>query len=57
MKYLEKYAFELIPNILKLNDFPEEINDESIMNYFNLSLDDKENVLKLHKKNYIFNPK
>ena len=57
MKYLEKYAFELIPNILKLNDFPLEINDSTIADYFNLSSDDKEDIFNLHKKKYIFNPK
>ena len=34
MKYLEKYIFELIPDITLLDDFPEEITDETIWNYF-----------------------
>ena len=36
MKYLEKYAFELIPDIIKLSQMPKEINDETIADYFNL---------------------
>ena len=54
MKYLEKYAFQLIPDITKLIDFPSIINDESIATYFNFDNIDKENIQKLHKKNYNF---
>jgi hypothetical protein len=36
MKYLEKYAFQLLPDITKLPDFPEEINDETVADYFML---------------------
>jgi hypothetical protein len=36
MKYLEKYAFQLIPDITLLPDFPEEINDITVSEYFNL---------------------
>ena len=31
MKYLEKYAFEFIPNIAELLDFPKEPTDENIL--------------------------
>lgn len=34
MKYLEKYAFDFIVDICKIEDFPEIINDENILNYF-----------------------
>ena len=34
MMYLEKYAFELIPDITNLLDFPEVINDDTIADYF-----------------------
>lgn len=54
MKYLEKYAFQLIPDITKLIDFPSIINDETIATYFNFDNIDKENIQKLHKKNYNF---
>ena len=37
MKYLEKYAFELLPDISKLPDFPEEINDHTVSAYFQLN--------------------
>jgi SAM-dependent methyltransferase len=54
MKYLEKYIFELIPDINKLPDFPDIINDVTISEYFKLSNKDIENINKLHKKNYEF---
>jgi hypothetical protein len=54
MKFLEKNAFDLIPDITQLNDFPEEINDDSIAEYFGFNENDKKNIQKLHKKNYNF---
>ena len=42
MKYLEKYCFEYIPNIINISDFPQDINDESIADYFNLTSQDRE---------------
>jgi len=54
MKYLEKYAFQLIPDITQIPDFPEVITDESIAEYFNFDDIDRENIKKLHKKNYTF---
>ena len=52
MKYLEKYIFELIPDITKLLDFPKIINDDTIASYFNLTDKDIENINNLHKKKY-----
>jgi hypothetical protein len=54
MKFLEKYAFDLIPDITLLSDFPEEINDDSIAEYFGFDENDKKNIQKLHKKKYYF---
>ena len=54
MKYLEKYAFQLIPDITKIKDFPEIINDQSIADYFNFDDVDRVNIQNLHKKNYTF---
>ena len=54
MKYLEKYAFELIPDITALVDFPKEPTDENIADYFGLDSIDRENIAKLHKKEYTF---
>ena len=42
MRYLEKYAFELIPDITKLNDFPTDITDNTIADYFDFSQQDRE---------------
>jgi tRNA1(Val) A37 N6-methylase TrmN6 len=50
MKYLEKYVFEFIPNILKINDFPEEINDYSVNSFFNFSQDEIQYIMNFHKK-------
>tara|TARA_R110002012_G_C11260196_1_gene567951 strand:+ start:148 stop:492 length:345 start_codon:yes stop_codon:yes gene_type:complete len=56
MKYLEKYIFELIPDITKLDNFPSEINDETIASYFGLSDEEKIAIDKLHKKKYNYFP-
>jgi tRNA1(Val) A37 N6-methylase TrmN6 len=52
MKYLEKYIFELIPDITKLKDFPEIITDDTIAKYFHFTENDVKNINKLHKKQY-----
>lgn len=56
MRYLEKYAFEFIPDITKLLDFPEEkhINDETIANYFNFSEEERE-IIEKNPKYIYFN--
>ena len=52
MKYLEKYAFELLPDINNLSDFPKtvDINDKTIATYFGLDELDQQNIQKLHKR-------
>ena len=54
MKYLERYAFQLIPDITRLADFPKVINDDTIAEYFEFDEKDKQNILDLHKKSYKF---
>ena len=54
MKYLEKYAFEFIPDITCLEGFPKEPNDDNIADYFGFDCIDRENIAKLHKKEYEF---
>ena len=54
MKYLEKYAFEFIPDITNLPGFPIIINDDTIAKYFKLDEIDKKNIQNYHKKSYIF---
>jgi hypothetical protein len=54
MKYLEKYAFEFIPDISVLEGFPKEPTDENIADYFGFDSIDRENINKLHKKEYGF---
>jgi hypothetical protein len=53
MKYLEKYAFEFIPDITKLSDFPEIITDETLALYFNFTESDIKNINELHHKDYL----
>ena len=36
MRYLEKYIFDMIPDITNIPDFPIIINNDTITNYFNL---------------------
>lgn len=52
MKYLERYAFEFIPDITRLVGFPEDITDESVADFFGLDAIDKAHIRGLHKKNY-----
>lgn len=52
MKYLEKYIFELIPDINKLPEFPEIINDNTVSEYFKLTDKDKKHIESLHIKQY-----
>ena len=54
MTYLEANLFEFIPDITKIIDFPEVINDETINQYFNLN-DAERKKLNQHKKIYLLN--
>lgn len=52
MKYLERYIFELIPNICNIYDFPETINDQTIMDYFKLTEAERKMITNFFKKKY-----
>ena len=52
MKYLEKYAFQFLPNIALISDFPENINDFTVSAYFGLDAVDVSDINSLHKKTY-----
>ena len=52
MKYLEKYAFQFLPDITKITDFPDIINDTTIAEYFGFSLQEKKAIMTLHNKKY-----
>lgn len=54
MKYLERYAFEFVPDIKCLSNIESPINDKSIAKYFNFDEIDKENIQSLHRKDYNF---
>ena len=54
MKYLEKYAFEFIPDVTRLPDFPKVINDDALAEYFGFDEIDKKNIQEYHKKPYTF---
>lgn len=54
MKYLEKYVFQVIPDICKLKHFPNEITDDTIATYFGFSDEEKEAINNLHTKKYTF---
>jgi hypothetical protein len=53
MKYLERYAFEFIPDITKLKDFPSNINDETMADYFKFDKKEQKYIKELTKKNYL----
>lgn len=52
MKYLERYAFEFIPDITKIPNFPDEINEETIADFFNFNEIERLWIKKITKKNY-----
>ena len=59
MRYLERYAFQFIPNINKIHDFPKLLNeniktrDKLIQDFFNFSQNEREKIEKF-SKNYNF---
>lgn len=53
MKYLEKYVFEMIPDITKLNDFPRVIDDDTIADYFQLTTLER-NAIRQWSQEYQF---
>ena len=50
MRYLEKYAFNFIPNIIEIKNFPNLIEDkkeernQKIMDFFNFSLEEQNHI-------------
>ena len=53
MKYLERYAFEFLPDITKISEFPDNISDESINNYFNFNEMERFAINNENKKQYL----
>ena len=54
MKYLEKYVFDLLPDITHLKNFPKQINDITIAEYFKLSTKERLIIADFHKRKYSF---
>ena len=54
MKYLEKYAFQFIPDITRLPGFPcaESLNDDTVADFFELDDMDKQHIRHLHRREY-----
>ena len=53
MKYLDKYAFQFIPDITKLPNLPTLINDTTLAKYFALDEREQKAIQMLHKKSYM----
>ena len=53
MKYLEKYAFEFIPDITKLLDFPKNITDKTVADYFQFDIMERNYINTFMKKKYL----
>jgi len=59
MRYLERYAFQFIPNITKLKEFPSLLNmnrasrEKLIINFFNFS-QIEEQLIETFFNNYNF---
>lgn len=54
MKYLERYCFEFIPNICNIKDFPTNITNDELYNFFNLNDTERKMINSFYKKKYIF---
>ena len=54
MKYLEKYIFQLLPDITKLSNVPDILTVDSLSDYFKLTDEERKSVKNLHKKEYTF---
>ena len=53
MKYLEKYIFELLPDITKMDCFKgKHIDDELLFNFFKLSTKERNYILNRFKYQY-----
>ena len=54
MKYLERYAFQFIPDVTRLNGFPvaADITDQTVADFFGLDLVDREHINSLHRREY-----
>jgi hypothetical protein len=52
MQYLEKYAFEYLPDITKIPTFPQNINEENMALFFHFSLDEQKAISTIVKKYY-----
>ncbi len=53
MKYLEKYIFEYIPQIHLIADFPSNITNKSVCNFFELNELEENYVNNFIKKKYV----
>lgn len=54
MKYLEKYVFQVIPDVCMLDGFPDVINDSTIAEYFGFTAEERDAIDRLHNKKYTF---
>ncbi len=55
MKYLERYAFEFIPDITKIHDFPQTITDLTVSDYFKFTDEERFAIKNITKRNYLIN--
>lgn len=53
MKYLERYAFEFLPDITKIEHFPEEITDETVADFFHFNEMERLWIKNITKKHYL----
>lgn len=54
MKYLEKYIFQMIPDVSNMNIFMNNvITDDLLFDYFKLSKEERRQVMSFHEKDYL----
>lgn len=53
MSYLEKYIFDIIPDITYINNFPFDITENNVQQFFNLNDKERLFINHFHKKKYL----
>lgn len=52
MKYLERYAFEFLPDITKIENFPDNITEDTVADFFNFNEMERLWIKNITKKTY-----
>ena len=53
MKYLERYTFEFLPDITKIENFPDDITEDSVADFFYFNEMERLWIKNITKKHYL----